>query len=147
MELVKHHMERKKIRMEVNCPSHIPPITCDPDRIKQALCNILSNAVKFSPENGTVAITCTPRTSGLEFSIQDHGRGMPKEHLSHLFDRYWQAKETSKQGSGLGLSIAKGIVESHHGRIWVESEEGAGSTFFIFLPREHLEVVSSKQPV
>ena len=111
----------------------VPNVECDPARLVQVLTNLLSNAIKFSPRGGTVAVRAERRGMEVCFSVSDKGIGIPEEQFEHLFDRYWQA-ETSRTGVGLGLAIAKGIVESHGGQIWVESEVGHGSTFYFTMP-------------
>ena len=70
----------------------------------------------------------------MRFAVKDTGPGIPKEQLPHLFNRYWQARKLAQEGSGLGLYIAKGIIEAHGGQLWVESQVGSGSTFFFTLP-------------
>jgi signal transduction histidine kinase len=104
---------------------------------------LLGNAVKFTREGGKIAVSAQQRGSGIVVSISDEGPGIPSENLSKVFDRFWQAEETKRMGSGLGLSIAKGIVEAHGGRIWVESELGKGSKFSFTLP---LAVPNTKHP-
>jgi signal transduction histidine kinase len=106
----------------------------DRDRIYQVLSNLVGNAVKFSPSNAEVKIQVGQSEEGLLFSVTDNGPGIPGHQRPHVFDRYWQAKDNYRAGSGLGLNIAKGIVEAHGGRIWLESEPGQGSTFFFSLP-------------
>jgi signal transduction histidine kinase len=114
-------------------------VRCDRERALQVLSNLLGNAVKFTPEGG--AVTCVVSTEredegAVRFVVRDTGPGIPAAQLSRLFDRYWQARETQRLGTGLGLFIARGIVEAHGGRIWVESEVGRGSSFAFTLPRK-----------
>jgi signal transduction histidine kinase len=108
---------------------------CDGDRIQQILSNLIGNAVKFTREGGT--ITARVRRSGAQviFSVLDTGTGIPADQLAHVFEPYWQARLTRK-GLGLGLSVAKAIVDAHGGRIWVESTVGRGSTFSFALPAD-----------
>lgn len=134
VELVKKHADNKNIRIEIKISPNLSEIICDLDRMRQVLGNILGNAIKFSPEKGVIKICAKLSDSRVEFSVTDQGPGIPIGNFSHIFDRYWQAKETAKLGNGLGLSIAKGIVESHRGRIWVESTVGQGTTFFFTIP-------------
>lgn len=110
-------------------------VLADRSRIFQVFSNLVGNALKFTPKGG--AIDVRGRLNGDEalFTIADTGPGIPAENLPHLFDRFWQARETRRAGAGLGLYIAKGIVEAHGGRLWVESKLGAGTTFFFTLPR------------
>jgi PAS domain S-box-containing protein len=106
----------------------------DRERIFQVLSNLVGNAIKFTPDGGKIELALQLVGSDLIFSVRDTGPGISKVQLPHVFDRYWQAKENYRAGSGLGLNIAKGIVESHNGKIWVESEAGRGSVFFFSLP-------------
>ncbi|PTL81487.1 PAS domain S-box protein [Vitiosangium sp. GDMCC 1.1324] len=109
-------------------------IPCDHDRVVQALSNLVGNAIKFTPEGGRIFIRAERGPGEALISVRDTGRGIPEEVLPHIFERYWQPEETRQQGVGLGLSIVKGIVEAHGGRIWVENRPGAGTTFFFTLP-------------
>jgi PAS domain S-box-containing protein len=109
-------------------------VLCDHERILQVLSNVVGNAIKFSPEGGTVTILAQ-RTAGMvRFEIADCGPGVPPEQLPHVFDRFWQGAGGKIPGLGLGLAIAKGIIEAHGGQIGVDSEIGKGSTFFFTLP-------------
>lgn len=111
-------------------------IHCDQGRVEQVLSNIIGNALKFTPEGGEIHVGMSFREDAVVISIRDSGHGMSKDQLDHVFDRYWQVQETSKHGTGLGLAIAKIVVETHHGKIWAESELGKGSTFHFSLPIE-----------
>ncbi|WP_375754580.1 ATP-binding protein [Corallococcus exercitus] len=108
--------------------------SCDRPRILQVLANLLGNAVKFTPPGGTVTVTATPDAGAVRVSVRDTGPGIPKAHQARLFQRHWQARDTAHQGSGLGLYIACGIITAHGGRLWVDSDEGAGTTFTFTLP-------------
>jgi signal transduction histidine kinase len=110
-------------------------IFCDRDRIYQVLSNLVGNAVKFAPEGSNIGLTLERRTTEIEFRIDDAGPGIDPADLPHIFDRYWRAAGEKRHGLGLGLAIAKWIVEAHGGRIWAESRLGAGSTFYFTLPR------------
>lgn len=113
-----------------------PPMLAwaDENRIDQALGNLLGNALKFTPEGGRVRITTERDDAEIRISVIDAGPGIPPDHLPHVFDRLWQGKRTDRRGAGLGLAIAKSIVEAHGGRLWAESEVGHGSTFVLSLP-------------
>jgi signal transduction histidine kinase len=99
------------------------------------LSNLVGNAVKFAPEGSNIALAVETRTTEVEFRIDDRGPGIEPADIPHIFDRYWRAAGEKRRGLGLGLAIAKWIVEAHGGRIWVESRLGAGSTFYFTLPR------------
>jgi len=109
-------------------------IRCDHDRVIQLFSNLVGNAVKFTPDGGTITVHAAPDGEVVRFSVADTGPGISADELPHVFDRYYQAQRKNRDGIGLGLSIARGIVEAHGGRIWVESKEGEGSTFFFTLP-------------
>ncbi len=111
-----------------------PDVVCDHERILQVFANLIGNAIKFSPHGATITVRAEPRQDEVWFAVADAGPGLAPDVMPRVFDRFWQAAKTARQGTGLGLSIAKGIVEAHGGRIWVESEEGKGSTFLFSLP-------------
>ncbi len=106
----------------------------DQQRIHQVLSNLISNAVKFTPPGGEIEIGATRRTTELQLHVKDSGVGIPPENILHVFDRYWQASIGDRRGLGLGLPIARGIVDAHGGKLWVESEPGKGSNFIFTLP-------------
>jgi len=110
-------------------------VVADRGRIFQVFSNLVGNALKFTPKGGTIDVRGRLNGDEALFTIADTGPGIPAENLPHLFDRFWQARETRRAGAGLGLYIAKGIVEAHGGRLWVESKLGVGTTFFFTLPR------------
>jgi CheY-like chemotaxis protein len=101
----------------------------------QALSNLVSNAIKFTPPRGVVRLWCETEADRIRFCVSDTGPGIPPENQAHIFDRFWQARSTERQGIGLGLSIARGITLAHGGEIRVRSELGQGSVFTIELPR------------
>jgi PAS domain S-box-containing protein len=122
------------IRLEADFPDNLPMVFADSARIQQVLSNLVGNAVKFTPREGVVTV-CAERIEGeVRFAVIDTGAGIPAEQLPHIFGRFWQARTSDRRGIGLGLAIAKGIVEGHNGRIWVESHVGLGSTFYFTLP-------------
>jgi PAS domain S-box-containing protein len=108
-------------------------VWADPSRLQQVFANLLGNALKFSPQGGSIIVRAEPMDDRVRFAVADSGPGIAQDDLAHLFDRFWQAPRTARMGSGLGLSIVKGIVQAHEGRVWVESKLGAGSTFFFTL--------------
>jgi light-regulated signal transduction histidine kinase (bacteriophytochrome) len=110
-------------------------IHADPERLFQVLSNLVGNAIKFTPRLGTVGVLATSVGDDIVFTVRDSGEGIPKEHLPHVFDRYWTVKEGNPTGTGLGLYITQGIVEAHGGRIFAESEPGQGSEFRFTVPR------------
>jgi signal transduction histidine kinase len=101
----------------------------------QVLTNLVGNALKFTGESGRVTVTAHKDDAGhIVVSVTDSGPGIAPEHLAQVFNPYWQAGQTARLGAGLGLAIAKGIVEAHGGRIWATSTPGSGSTFAFSLP-------------
>jgi light-regulated signal transduction histidine kinase (bacteriophytochrome) len=115
-----------------------PKIHADPHRISQVLSNLLGNSIKFTPEGGTVTLRARSRDGVLSVTIEDTGRGIAPEHLAHIFDRYWRPRASQGEGTGLGLYIARGIVEAHGGRVSAESSP-QGATFVFTLPVEPRE--------
>jgi signal transduction histidine kinase len=127
---------KERIRIRQDAERLRASIRCDRDRVLQVLTNLIANAIKFVGPGGSVEVGGF--LDGLEavVFVRDEGPGIAAEDLPHVFDQYWQAKGTGaqKKGIGLGLAIAKGIVEAHGGRIWADSTAGRGATFFFSLP-------------
>jgi signal transduction histidine kinase len=109
-------------------------VRADSLRVSQVLGNLLGNSIKFTPEGGEVTFGAARGEREVVFDVSDTGPGIPPDQVEHLFDQFWQARKNDKRGVGLGLTIAKGIVEAHGGRIWCHSVVGAGSTFSFTLP-------------
>lgn len=108
---------------------------CDPNRVQQVLGNLVGNAIKFTPKGGVITVEAVPCGGDVRFSVADTGPGIPDEAQTHVFERYWRGGQRDfAKGVGLGLFIAKGIVDAHGGKIWVESVVGRGSTFCFTLP-------------
>jgi CheY-like chemotaxis protein len=112
----------------------LPPVAGDDERLLEVLENLLGNAIKFSSAGNQVTLGASASEDGLLVWVKDCGLGITAEQLPRLFDRFWQAKRRDRRGTGLGLTICKAIVEAHGGRIWAESELGAGTTMFFWLP-------------
>ena len=110
-------------------------IWADRDRLLQALSNLVGNALKFTPAGGTVSLHLADDGDAIRVSVVDSGPGIPAEELARAFDPFWQSKPTDRRGRGLGLAIAKGIVEAHGGRIWLESQLGRGTTVSFTVPK------------
>jgi signal transduction histidine kinase len=123
----------EKSRLDCAVSDGLPPVTADGGRVLQVLSNLVGNAVKFTPKEGRIVIRAESAPGGVRFSVTDTGPGIPQEQLGKLFSRFWQGNPTDRRGIGLGLSIARAIVDAHGGRIWVESRVGEGTTFFFTL--------------
>jgi two-component system, OmpR family, phosphate regulon sensor histidine kinase PhoR len=128
--------ERQGVELAVDAPAQVPVVRGDEERLGQVLINLVHNAVKFSPDGGTVTVAVRPGDDEIITSVQDQGIGIPQAALTRVFERFYKVDRARVRGggTGLGLSIAKHVVEAHGGRIWVESDEGAGSTFSVALP-------------
>ena len=142
---LKPQADLKAIQMISEIPEELPSVNCDREKTEQILINLIGNAIKFTPDEGSIFVTATPfseqREGGIghkiAISVRDTGVGIPKEHLNSIFDKFFQVEGSlhrSVSGTGLGLAITKGLVEAHQGKIWAESEVGKGSTFTFTLP-------------
>ncbi len=139
--LIREVVDEMRMRTEahwfvVDLPSDLPLVLADPRRIRQVLHNLLENSIKYS-KDGQVTVACEVEGGHVVVSVSDQGEGIPPEYLSQVFERFFQidGKLTRRVGgSGLGLSISRGIVEAHGGKIWAESGVGKGSTFRLTLP-------------
>lgn len=131
--------ESKHIGLNVQVPPHLPQVSADEDRALQVLTNLTGNALQYTPEGGQVSLAAQQIEDQVQISVRDNGAGIPAEHLAHIFDRFYRVdKSRSRQaggGSGIGLTIARALVEAQGGRIWAESAgDGQGSTFYFTLP-------------
>lgn len=120
--------ESHGIALAVTSTKPAPAISADHGRLLQTLSNLVSNALKFVPSGGSVSLRVDDEEHEVRFSVVDTGPGIPPEHLPRVFEPFWQQTSADRRGRGLGLAIAKGIVEAHGGRIWLESELGRGTT-------------------
>ena len=112
-------------------------VEIDTDKLTQVIDNIISNAMKYSPDGGYIRFGFTIQDTFLKVMISDDGMGIPKDNLTRIFDRFYRvdrARARSMGGTGLGLAIAKEMIQAHGGQIWAESEEGQGTTIFFTLP-------------
>ncbi|HUP62904.1 MAG TPA: ATP-binding protein [Thermoanaerobaculia bacterium] len=133
-ELFRAQAAVASVSLEVEHDERVPAVHADRHRIMQVLSNLIGNSLKFTPPGGTIRVSAQTQDGDVLFTIADNGPGIPKEHLGDIFTPYWQAKRAERLGAGLGLPIAKGIVEAHGGRIWAESEQGNGTRFHFTLP-------------
>jgi signal transduction histidine kinase len=133
-ECVRHVASPRGISVAVDRPTLPLRVRADRGRLAQVLGNLLDNAVKFTPDDGRIELRARNRDDEVVFEIADTGPGVSADVQAHMFERFWQARRADRGGVGLGLPIAKAIVEAHGGRIWVESEPGTGSRFSFTLP-------------
>jgi signal transduction histidine kinase len=128
-------------------PSEPVRLLVDKTRFLQILSNLINNAIKFTPEQGQIALSLDPREEGCRFSVQDSGPGIPKMDIPKLFQKFQQLRRThgpGAQGTGLGLSIMKSLVELHGGQVEVESELGKGTTFIFIIPSARMSRYQEK---
>jgi signal transduction histidine kinase len=122
------------LELHVETTEALPEVWADRHRLLQVFENLIGNAIKFTPPGGRISIVATTQGEELCCQVIDSGRGIQPDDVPRLFDPYWQGKEGRRLGTGLGLPIVKGIIEAHHGKVWVESTPGQGSTFSFTLP-------------
>jgi two-component system, OmpR family, phosphate regulon sensor histidine kinase PhoR len=127
--------ERAKLSLSLALPRFLPMVMADTERLSAVITNLLHNAIKFTPPGGTVTVSAQQIEDEITVSIQDNGIGIPAEDASQIFERFYKVdRARTTKGMGLGLSIAKAVIEEHGGRIWVDSEVGKGSTFSFTIP-------------
>jgi len=143
MDRLRPQAQRKEIEMALDVPANLPPVLADEERVQRVVTNLLHNAVKFTPEGGQVTVQARLHPENIDelvISVSDSGVGITAEDLPRIFERFYKsdrARTRNGGGTGLGLAISRHIVQAHHGRIWVKSSEGKGSTFFFTLPVSH----------
>lgn len=138
--------EGNKIQLTFDTEAEEEIISCDPDQVERIILNLISNAIKFTPPNGEIRVNIYIEDEYVAIFVQDTGRGIPKEKLEVIFERFVQCDETmtrTQEGSGIGLSLVQGLVNMHGGNIKVSSEEGVGSTFEVRLPRKQVSLTNS----
>jgi two-component system clock-associated histidine kinase SasA len=128
--------EAKMQQVTTDIPKDLPYVYADTERVRQVLVNLLDNAIKYTPEEGTIAISILHRTSQkVQVSVSDNGPGIPEESREHIFeDSFRLQRDEAKEGYGIGLSLCQRIILAHYGRIWVDSTPGSGSCFHFTLP-------------
>jgi PAS domain S-box-containing protein len=134
MEMFAPLAGEKSIRIEVDCVPGLPDVDCDRERVLEVLANLVSNSVKFTEASGTITLRAERMEHSVQFAVTDTGAGISADQLEHIFDPYWKGKGNGGKGTGLGLYIAKGILEAHGTTISVRSQVCAGSTFSFSLP-------------
>jgi signal transduction histidine kinase/HAMP domain-containing protein len=136
--------------LTVNLPDDLPLIQADAEKVQLILSNLISNAIKFTPEGGQIELAVQNYLKGILVSVRDNGGGISPADQERIFERFYQARVehiAGHGGMGLGLTIVKQLVELHEGQVWVESELGQGTTFFFTLPQEATPTGATVQPV
>jgi two-component system, OmpR family, phosphate regulon sensor histidine kinase PhoR len=128
---------RKGITLTLDIPESLPPVLANQRSMEEVITNLITNAIKYSPEGSMVRLAARIENEYLQFSVRDNGYGIPEEDLKRIFDRFYRVNDENTRtivGTGLGLAIVKSIVDAHHGSIKVTSTPGTGSTFTVLLP-------------
>jgi signal transduction histidine kinase len=131
--------ERKGVSLRLHLPPDAVALPHDPPRMGQVLGNLIGNAIKFTPQGGTVDVSVEATADGAAFTVSDTGVGIDPDELEHVFDRFYRGtrrREERAGGSGLGLAIARSIVDMHHGRISISSTPDVGTDVLVTLPRD-----------
>lgn len=134
IETTRTAAESKQLAILVNASEDLPLVKADPEKTTWVLTNFLSNAIRYSPEHGSITINVSVENEKIAVSVKDDGRGIDSRYLSRIFERYFQIPGSNRSGSGLGLAISKEFIEAQGGSIGVESSPGMGSTFYFYLP-------------
>jgi two-component system, NtrC family, sensor histidine kinase KinB len=133
-ESVRVQAEARRVRLDIDAPPDLPQVFADRQQIQRVIINLLTNAIRATAAGGTIAVRGRQRGAEVAFSVTDTGAGIPREYLSRIFEPFVQVPTAPQGGSGLGLTIARRIVEAHGGRLTVQSEPGRGSTFTFTVP-------------
>ena len=129
--------QSQRHHMTVDCPADLPQVRGNDKHLRQVFNNLVSNAVKYSPEGGEVYLGARLENDSIRIMVRDEGIGIPPEAAEMIFERFYRIDNSDRRavgGTGLGLALVREIITAHGGRVWVESEEGKGSTFFVSLP-------------
>lgn len=132
----------QQITLRTEVSDSLPEFACDAEQFERAIINLVENAIKFTPGGGMVTVRAHDNHDALIFEVQDTGVGIEKDLQSRVFDRFYRANQKGTEhvsGSGLGLSLVKAVVENHRGKVWLESEPGSGTTFFVSIPIVHVK--------
>jgi PAS domain S-box-containing protein len=135
VDTIRMQAEQKHVALEVFCPENISKVSVDPEKTVWVLVNLLSNGLRYSPENNKIIIQAIEQGSVIEFSVKDFGTGIEDKYKDRLFQRYFQVPGSSRSGTGLGLAISKEFIEAQNGKIGVESKVNEGSRFYFTLPK------------
>jgi len=138
LDIYENQIREKNIKLKLNIAPNLKALRANPIRIRQMLDNLLGNAIKYTPPNGSVHVSMSMQADQIIIKVEDTGLGIPPEEQGRVFEKFYRATNAASgaEGSGLGLAIVKSIVDSHQGRVWVESVVGKGSSFIVLLPSQ-----------
>jgi PAS domain S-box-containing protein len=138
LDMFDAQIKRKNIRLTNSVSADLQPMRANPIRIRQMMDNLIGNAIKYTPDEGSIQVSISMQENQIIFKVEDNGPGIPADEQNHIFEKFYRATNAPEgvQGSGLGLAIVKSIVDSHQGRVWVESVLGRGSSFIVILPTQ-----------
>ncbi|HEX2443126.1 MAG TPA: ATP-binding protein, partial [Vicinamibacterales bacterium] len=145
IEPLRLQVEAKGLKLTIDAPPDLPSVRADRAQIERVLANLITNAARASEHRGEIAVTAEARGDHVAVTVVDHGRGIPKEYLPRIFDRFVQVPNAPPGGAGLGLAISRRIVQAHGGQIAVQSEPGRGSSFTFTLPSARAEQPTTPQ--
>jgi two-component system NtrC family sensor kinase len=136
LDILNGQVKTKHLAVKTDIGASLPALRANPIRLRQVMDNVVGNAIKYAPQDGEIEISIQAEADQMILKVTDNGPGIPAADQPRIFDKFYRGSniDSEVEGSGLGLAIVKTIVESHQGRIWVESVEGKGSSFFIVLP-------------
>jgi two-component system phosphate regulon sensor histidine kinase PhoR len=141
---LKSQAEAKRQHLDVVLPPQLPAVWGNDLRLGQVVANLVSNAIKYTPDGGLISVRANNSNGQIVVSVQDTGFGIPVADQPYIFDKFYrvQSEETEGiSGTGLGLAIVKSVIERHNGRVWVKSEPGAGSTFTFIVPKHNVQKI------
>jgi PAS domain S-box-containing protein len=128
-------VKEKQLQLTQEVAAELPPLRANPIRIRQMIDNLLGNAIKYTPPGGRISVNLSSQDRQIIFEVKDTGPGIPRDEQLRIFEKFYRASNVAgTKGSGLGLSIVKSIVDSYHGRVWVESNVNEGASFIVVLP-------------
>ena len=138
LDMFDAQIKKKGIQLSAEIAQNLQPLRANPIRIRQMMDNLIGNAIKYTPGEGVVRVSISMQDHQLILKVEDTGPGIPPDEQSHVFEKFYRATNAPEgvEGSGLGLAIVKSIVDSHQGRVWVESIMGRGSSFIVLLPSQ-----------